>query len=91
MGPWDISSLGIQILNFSGTRPKTNNYVEKIICVRHFPTQFVEKIIYVEQLNEFIECKLRCLPNTGSYEADDVQRCAEPRIGQYRGTICDFW
>ena len=54
MGPWDISSLGIQMLKFSGTRPKTNNYVEKIICVRHLATQFVEKIIYVEQLNEFI-------------------------------------
>ena len=57
MAPWDISSFGIQILKFSGTRPKTNNYVEKIICVRHFATQFVEKIIYVEQLNEFIACK----------------------------------
>ena len=57
MGPWDISSLGTQIPIFKWTRIVSNNYVEKIICVRHFATQFVEKIIYVEQLNEFIASK----------------------------------
>ena len=54
MAPWNISSAGIHIPIFSGTRHITNIYVEKIICVRHFATQFVEKIIYLEQLNEFI-------------------------------------
>ena len=57
MAPWDISSAGIHIPIFSGTGRVTNNYVEQIICVRHFATQFMEKIIYVEQLNEFIACK----------------------------------
>ena len=57
MAPWNISSAGIHIPIFSGTRTITNNYVEKIICVRHFATQFEEKIIYVEQLNEFIASK----------------------------------
>ena len=40
---------------FSGTRRLTNNFVEKIICVRYFATQFVEKFIYVGQLNGFID------------------------------------
>ena len=57
MAPWDISSAGIHIPIFSGTGRVTYNYVEQIICVRHFATQFVEKIIYVEQLNEFIQSK----------------------------------
>ena len=57
MAPWDISSAGIHIPIFSRTGRVTNNYVEQIICVRHFATQFVEKIIYVEQLNEFIASK----------------------------------
>ena len=57
MAPWDISSAGIDIPIFSGTGRVTNNYVEQIICVRHFATQFVEKIIYVEQLNEYIASK----------------------------------
>ena len=57
MAPWNISSAGIHIPIFSGTRPITNNYVEKIICVRNFATQFVEKIIEVELLNELIACK----------------------------------
>ena len=48
MAPWDILSLGIQIQIVKGTGGVTNNYVEQIICVRHFTTQFVEKIIYVE-------------------------------------------
>ena len=55
MAPWDISSAGIHIPIFSGTGRVTNNYMEQIICVRHFATQFVEKIISVEQLNEFID------------------------------------
>ena len=54
MTPWDISSAGIHIPIFSGTRRITNNFVEKIICVRYFVTQFVETIFYVEQFNEFI-------------------------------------
>ena len=49
MTPLDISSLGTQIPIFKWTRRVSNNYVEKIICVRHFATQFVE------QLNEFID------------------------------------
>ena len=57
MARWDISSAGIPIPIFSGTGRVTNNYVEQIICVRHFATQFVERIIYVEQLNEFIASK----------------------------------
>ena len=57
MAPWDISSAGIHIPIFSGTGRITNNYVEQIICVRHCATQFVEKIIYVEQLYEFIASK----------------------------------
>ena len=55
MAPWDISSVGIHIPKFSGTRRITNNFVEKIICVRYFATQFVEKIIYVGQLNGLID------------------------------------
>ena len=57
MAPWNISSAGIHVPIFSGIGPIANTYVEKIICVRHFATQFVEKIIYVEQLNEFIASK----------------------------------
>ena len=57
MARWDFSSAGIPIPIFSGTGRVTNNYVEQIICVRHFATQFVERIIYVEQLNEFIASK----------------------------------
>ena len=40
MASWDITSLGIQIPIFKATRRVTNNYVEQII--------------YVVQLNEFI-------------------------------------
>ena len=57
MAPWDISSAGIHIPIFSGTGRVSNNYVEQIICVRHFATQFAEKINCVEQLNEFIANK----------------------------------
>ena len=57
MTPGDISSFGTQIPIFKWTRRVSNNHVEKIICVRLFATQFVEKIIYVEQLNEFIAIK----------------------------------
>ena len=55
MAPMDISSAGIHMPIFSGTRRITYNFVEKIICVRYFATQFVEKFIYVGQLNGFIE------------------------------------
>ena len=55
MAPWDISRAGIHMSIFSGTRRLTNNFVEKIICVRYFATQFVEKFIYVGQLNGFID------------------------------------
>ena len=53
MTPWDISCAGIHIPIFSGTGRVTNNYVEQIICARHFATQFVEKIIYVKLVYEF--------------------------------------
>ena len=55
MAPWDISSAGIQIPIFNGSGRVTYNYVEKISYVRYFATQFVEKFIYVGQLNGFID------------------------------------
>ena len=51
MALWDISSAGIHIPIFKGTRTGTNNYVEMNICLG----EFVENIICVEQLNEFID------------------------------------